>query len=124
MGMSLDYRVYETTNKQEIQSLWIIDKTEVEEDYPYDYMSTYYDEEDEDFDYDEAMDEAIDNLGYTGQINTMEDSINWINIDPFDSEDNAVNYIEKKHKKWSNPLGVPFKDGDKIFYAVGGWCSD
>ena len=124
MGASFDYRVYETDNKPEIQSLWIEDKIEIEESYPDDYISDNYDEDDEDFDYDDAYDEAVDDLGYTGQINTMEDNIRWVNIDPFNNEDDAVDYIEKKHEKWNDPLGVPFKNGDKIHYAVGGWCSD
>jgi hypothetical protein len=124
MGSSFDYRVYKTDNKKEIQSLWIDDKDEVEQDYPHDYISDNYDEDDEDFDYDTAYQEAVDDLGYTGQINTMEDNINWVSIDPFDNLNCAVDYIEENHEKWNNPLGVPFKDGYKINYAVGGWCSD
>jgi hypothetical protein len=124
MGAAFDYRTYNTDDKREIQSLWIDDKVEVEENYPHDYISDNYDEDDEDFDYEEAYDEAVDDLGYSGQINTMEDNIDWVNTDPFDNENTAVDYIEKHHEKWSNPLGVPFKNDDKICYAIGGWCSD
>jgi hypothetical protein len=124
MGSSFDFRVYETDNKKKIQSEWISDKQTVEDEYPHDYVSDNFDEDDEDFDYDAALEEGIDDLGYSGQINTLEDTINWANIDPLKDEHEATDYIDKHHEKWSNPIGVPFKVDGKIFYAVGGWCSD
>lgn len=124
MGAAFDYRVYETDDKKIIQSEWISDKETVEDEYPGEYISDNFDEDDEDFDYDEALSEAEDDLGYSGQINTLDDHIEWVSVDPFDNEDAATSYIENKHEKWEPPLAVPFKHNGKIHYAVGGWCSD
>lgn len=124
MGASFDFRIYETDDKREVESLWYEDVTTVEEEYPHDYISDNFDEDDEDFDYDEAMEEAIDDLGYSGQINTLDGDIEWANVNPFSTIDEATGYIEKHHEKWNSPIAVPFKSGNNIHYAVGGWCSD
>jgi hypothetical protein len=114
MGATFDYRVYESDNKKDIQKCWLNDRIYAINDYVDNYLC-----DDEDASYEDAM----DNIGYSGEINTLGEEIEWVYIPAFDSEREAADYIESKHKKWENPLGVPFMNGENINYAVGGWCS-
>ena len=41
----------------------------------------------------------------------------------YDSEENAYDYLIDKCQKWENAIGVPYRDGDKIVYLIGAWCS-
>jgi hypothetical protein len=113
MGATFDYRVYNSDNKHDMQMSWIKDQAHALEQYIDDYI------EENDASYDEAM----ENIGYSGEINTLGEKIDWVYVPAFDSEREAADYIESKHKKWENPLGVPFMNGENINYAVGGWCS-
>lgn len=124
MGATFDYIIYESDDKKEIQSEWIEDQEDAAEEYLIDYVNENFDDEDDDYDYESAMDEAKENLGYSGMINTLSRRISWVNIDPLDSEKAATEYLEKNHEKWSDTMGVPFNHEGKINYMVGGWCSD
>lgn len=123
MGASFNYIIYECDDKQTIQNSWIDDQYEAEQEYIVDYICENFDEDDEDYDYDEALEEAQESTIYSGEVNAIPADINWINK-TFDNEQDAIEYMEKHHEKWENPLGIPFKNGKKINYAVGGWCSD
>lgn len=114
MGATLDYRIYDSDNKKDIQKSWLNDREDAINDYVDNYLC-----DDEEASYEDAM----DNLGYSGEINTLGEDIEWVRVSPFDSEREAVDYIENNHKKWENPLGVPFMNGKDINYAVGGLCS-
>lgn len=124
MGAVFDYIIYESDDKKEIQSEWIEDQHDVADEYLVDYVNENFDDEYDNYDYESAMDEARENLGYSGMINTLSRRISWATIDPLDSEKAAVEYLEKHHEKWSDTIGVPFKHDNSINYIVGGWCSE
>jgi len=114
MGATFDYRVYNSDNSQDIQKSWLNDRIDVINDYVDNYLC----------DNEEALyEDAMDNIGYSGEINTLEENIKWIRVTPFSSEREAADYISSNHKKWEDPMGVPFMNGEDINYAVGGWCS-
>jgi hypothetical protein len=119
MGAAFDYRVYDSDNKQDIQKCWLNDRINAINDYIDNYL---FDNEDASYE-DASYEDAMDNIGYSGEINTLEENIKWIRVTPFSSEREAADYISINHKKWEDPIGVPFMNGKDINYAVGGWCS-
>ena len=61
---------------------------------------------------------------YSGEIGMMgSDEINWRPITPMEDERAAEDYIADNHEKWECAMAVPYKDGDKRHYVLGGWCS-
>jgi hypothetical protein len=113
MGAAFDYRTYDTDDRREVQSRWLDDREEAEIEHINDCEDDGMDE-----------DEIDEDMMYSGMINTLDEDIDWQNVEPFDNEELAADYVEKQHEKWEPPLGIPFENGDKINYLVGGWCSD
>jgi len=69
---------------------------------------------------------------YSGTIGMLTGSINWQSR-TFQTEDEALKYIQDNHEKWSRPMGVKFLKGhnyktnrltkDQAGCVIGGWCS-
>lgn len=41
----------------------------------------------------------------------------------FETYDEAEQWLLDNAQKWENAIAVPVKDGKKIIYAIGAWCS-
>jgi hypothetical protein len=68
---------------------------------------------------------------YSGAIGMLDGKINWISS-VFSTEEKAIEYIEKNHNKWDNPMGVKFDkargSSNRLTkqlggFIIGGWCS-
>lgn len=61
---------------------------------------------------------------YSGEIGMLGHDIRWRDdMEPFESEDDAEKWLIDNHEKWECGMAVQFKDGSKIKWMIGGWCS-
>ena len=96
MGANLDYRVYKTNDRKDIEKRFA-----------------------------EAVraDRFENGNSYSGGVGMLNFIDHWIDK-RFVTEDEAVDYIDDKHKKWDPAMAVSFYYGEgEIGWVVGGSCS-
>jgi len=82
MGASFDSRTYFTDDKKVIQSKW---------------------------DADVEHSQYMDGCSYSGSISMLYGYIDFVRRGPFDSQEQASDYISENACKWDGPMAVPFK---------------
>jgi len=53
--------------------------------------------------------QSMDGCSYSGAIGMLDESIDWVRVVPFNSQNEADEYISENARKWSGPMAVPFK---------------
>jgi len=82
MGANYDGRTYFTDDKEVIRRKW---------------------------DNDVQDSQHMDGCSYSGCIGMLTGHIDWVRIEPFNSEYEASEYISEHACKWDGPMAVPFK---------------
>ena len=82
MGANSDNRTYFTDDKRVVSGNW---------------------------DYDVQQSQHMDGCSYSGAIGMLDGSIDWVRIEPFNSQAEAEDYISENARKWDGPMAVPFK---------------
>jgi hypothetical protein len=82
MGASFDSRTFLTDDKGIIRNKW-----------------------EEAVEYSKIM----DGCSYSGSIGMFDASIDWVRREPFNTANEAYEYISEQHSKWDGPMAVSFK---------------
>ena len=70
-----------------------------------------------------AQSQIEDGNSYSGCIGMLAGNIDWRTALVFENEDAGWDWIEEKHHKWSNPIGVQIGFEAKR-WLIGGLCSE
>lgn len=61
---------------------------------------------------------------YSGSFATMARAVSFPTDRVFDHADDAAEFIMDRHDKRNEAMAVKYRDGEKIFWMIGGWCAE
>ena len=62
---------------------------------------------------------------YAGHLGAIPFGLDIIHTDPFETYNEALEYLEENHCKWDCAMAIPFKGKIRVLsYIVGAWCPE